>query len=281
MISIVGITILILQMMDTVTIGLPIDLIFKMFVQYMSIIFSIMLLLYIFIRLNRMRVKKYFTEQLPDLKTVFYSIEDLAVIIDYDGVVVEVNHPNTYETLFCACTHIDEIINKIIKDSKDQDIICIKESLTRDGKQKPVKVTVKSSEKVFLFTFTSIFNKGIFIGYAMVVYDITNQKQVEKALEDQIAYMEIANKKLEDSVAIINSLESEKVRLELVDKVQKDLITKIEKMVTQVHNIQKTHYDTMQEYHKAIHDVADFLREIYKDVRGSIKELFSDQKGVL
>ncbi|MDF1616867.1 hypothetical protein [Petrocella sp. FN5] len=279
--SIVGITILILQMMDTVTIGLPIDVFFKRLIRYLSVIFYGLMIIYLLVKVNRIRKKEYFVDQSTDLKTVFYSMDDLAVIIDHHGVVVELNHPMAYQSIFGNDTHIDEILNRIVKTTKDFDFISIKESLIKEGKKRPIKIILKISEKTFLVTFSSIMSKDTFIGNAMVVYDVTDQKQVEKKLEDQIAYMALANKKLRDSVAITNNLESEKVRLELVDQVQKNLIVKIEKMVTQVHYIQKTHYNTMQEYHKAIHDVADYLREIYKDVRDSIKELFSNQKGVL
>jgi len=280
-VSIVGITTLVWMIMDAVTIGLPIDVFFKTLINYLSMIFFILLLAYLLVRLNRIREKKYIMSQSPDLKKVFYSIEDLAIILDDQGEVVEINHPKRYQALFGTAAHIDKILNRIVKNLEEDDFLCSKENLIKVGEREPVKVKIRVSEKVFLVSFSSIVNKGIFIGNTMVVYDITNQKQVEEALVDQIAYMEMANKKLRDSVAIMNSLESEKIRLELVDQVQKDLIIKLEKIVKQVHNIQKTSFDTTQDYHKAIHEVADFSRGIYKDVRDSIKELFSDQKGVL
>lgn len=275
-ISIVGIITLLFMIMDTVTIGLTVDFYFKKLHQYMSIVFFILLILYVVIKIHRMSEKNFFVDQSPDLKTMFYSIEDLAVIIDHEGAVVEVNHPKLFQTFFDDTDDVDEILSKIVSD----DIISIEESLKKNYKEQPFSKLVNLLEKVFLFTFSAIINKGVFMGYAMVIYDITEMKKVEKALEDQINYIQQANDKLQDSIMIKNSLEVEKSRLELVEQVQKDLIVKIEKMVMYIHKIQETNYNSIADYHHDLHHVADFLREIYRDVRVSIKHLFSEETGV-
>jgi len=67
------------------------------------------------------------------------------------------------------------------------------------------------------------------VAIAILLHDVTDLRAVEKELEDHNKALELANAKLENAVALGHHLEIEEERLQLMEALQLDLISRFEK----------------------------------------------------
>ncbi len=213
-----------------------------------------------------------------DLKTVYSSIDDLAIIVDYMGIITEINHPDILEALLGDnCKTIDELIEKLRQKTQNTSLKNLEPGLFKMGGKEKFEINFCENNKTYILTGSPVVSGNSRLGTTIVMHDITEKKNSEQQIKNRIEYLEEANLKLSKYVKIANILEMEKERLKLMEQVQIELISNIEKAIDHVHSIQKKSYVEIFDYQNDIRHVADKLRDVYKDVRNSIRRISSEE----
>jgi len=266
-------------MMDLVILDLPFDNYYRQTGTASLIICLLVSAIPIFTLLF-MRDKAYLRFRvMPDLKTVFTSIDDLAIIVDYNGVITEINHPERLnDMLGDKCQTIAELMEKLRHKSPDNNHAILEiGQLNMNGKEK-FEIYFSEENSCHIFSWAPVVAGKSRLGTTIVMHDITEKKKSEQQIKNHNTYLEDANLKLSNYVNIANVLETEKERLKLLEQVQMELIFKIEKAIDHVHHIQKNTYDDILDYQKDIAQVADMMRDVYKDVRISIRRISGEER---
>ncbi|NCB43047.1 MAG: hypothetical protein EOM59_10560 [Clostridia bacterium] len=191
----------------------------------------------------------------PDLRAVFTSIEDLALILDYKGSVVESNDPKKMEDLFGDCSSLHTMMSNV-----GQEIFFSK------------------AEEDYLVKMTPIIDKESCLGYTLVAQNITEKKTFEKKMKENNKRLEDANQKLLAYMKIGHVLEAEKARLNILEQVQVGLIKKIEQVITHLQDIRRKGFDKDHNNRNEILGLAEILRNAYKEMRISIRQISDDEK---
>jgi hypothetical protein len=216
----------------------------------------------------------------PDLKSVFASIDDLAIIIDYKGIITEINHPKRLETLLGNNLEtLEELMSKLRNKTSKSSHAGLETRLLKMNCKEQFEIHFIEEAADYLFSLTPIVAGKSHLGATIVMYNITEKKNSEQQMKILNNYLENANRKLSDYVKIASVLEAEKERLSLLEQVQRDLVYKIEMAIAYVHHIQITRYDSMPAYKKDIAKIADMLRDVYRDVRNSILRISRKERG--
>lgn len=216
----------------------------------------------------------------PNLKSVFTSMEDLALIVDYKGVIAEVNHPERLEALLGGeCRTIVGLMSRLREKNFEKNPENPEPRLLKTNKIMQFEIHFSEEAKHYLFSLTPIEAGKIHLGATIVIHDITELKASEQQMKLHNEYLMEANQKLSNYVKIANVLEAEKERLSLLKQVQAGLSCKIEAVIAHVRYIQRTSYESMQAYQKETAQVAVMLRNVYKDVRISIQNISGKERG--
>ncbi|WHH61345.1 hypothetical protein [Petroclostridium sp. X23] len=259
-------------LMDTVVIDLSFEYSFRMlgYICLMTsvVFFAILILSYLLIR-EKASLHFQFA---PDLKSVFTTIDDLAFIADYNGCIIEMNHLQKCEAMFGQGKTIEDILKQLEENISEKQRDSLGKGILKKEKAQS-EVHINKTEEHYLITYIPIVKRGAGFGSIIVMTNISDIKKSELELQKQNRYLKEANRKLADYVKIASILEAEKERLSLLEQIQKDLIHKIENAVIRIRNIQQNLNNKRHSYQNDILQVADLLREIYKDVRKSISQI--------
>ncbi|NTV90649.1 MAG: hypothetical protein HGA22_09890 [Clostridiales bacterium] len=215
---------------------------------------------------------------LQDLKPVFTTIDDLAVIADYKGVITEVNYPEKLEALAGhGCETIEGLLSAL--NCKSTGTFLSMNDITLPGlaAREVVEIYFPESDEYFLFGGAAVMAGTSRLGTSIVMHDITERKKSEQRIIKRNRYLEEANLKLSNYVRIANILEAEKERVKLLEQLQAELINMIENAIDHVHALQNQTYNEITSYHKDIGIFADLLRDIYKQVRKSIRRISGEE----
>ena len=191
----------------------------------------------------------------PDLRDVFTGMEDVALILDYKGFVVESNDSKKTEDLFGDCTSLHSLISK-----ERQEFF------------------LSAAAEDYLVKMSPIIDRGSCLGYTLVAQNITEKKMFERKMKESNERLEEANQKLLTYMKIGHVLEAEQARLDILQQVQVGLMKKIEEVITRLQAIQKKGFDKDHKNRKEILDLAEILRKAYKEMRISLRQISDNEK---
>ncbi len=216
----------------------------------------------------------------PDLSTVFLAIEDIAVICDYNGNIIETNQSPHEKKFFGENgTTIEDLLSFLLSNTDQSNHEALISGLRNPKRLHRFEIHLTGSDDYYLVTVSPIMADKInFIGSTIVFHDIKEEKMLLAEINHQHQLLQNANAKLTEYVKMANVLEAEKERLKLLQNIQADLIVKIENVSANIQSILNTENHSLKDYQNKIAKVAKQLRKIYMDIRKSINRI-SGRKG--
>ena len=237
------------------------------------IVTGLFLIYIVFKYIFNLRSKKILLRLLPDLKSIFSNIDDLIIVMDYRGVIVNINNSKKFNELFKANNSLVDIQNTINRDAANQNTIFKKDNLLLINEKKKEELYFSESDKYFIAIINPILSGSNKLGLTFVFHDITEIKKYQIQIKEQNEYLDRSNKKLSEYIKIALVLEAENERLKLLESIQSELINKIENVAFKINQMQKQSYEDEMKYRNDIKQAADELRSVYSDVRKSIKQI--------
>ena len=212
---------------------------------------------------------------LPNLIDVFMSIDDIAIICDYKGDIVEINKSPKQKQLFGEkCYNVDDLLSILIKKAPIQYHNEIKTVFYNLKSFHQIELEFKDTEDFYLINISPIMpNKNNCIGATIVFHNIKKEKLLIREIDKQNLSLQKANNKLLEYVRIANDLETEKERLRLLQEIQADLIDKIEIVISNIKKIQNNNFQNICDYQNSISEISKELRDVYNEVRQSINSI--------
>lgn len=190
----------------------------------------------------------------PDLHEVFNQLEDLILVYDSQGKLYLNNQPSLSKRYF----------GQVIPSLK---------WLQGYGKNAFEMVLDESNQIYTLWTVISpIFSNLELIGTAVVLYDISVEKELFIQIEQKNKEIEAYNDKLRANLHLYARFEAEKMRLEVISELQENLIHRLETVILRIQRLENIATP------EAIASIADELRDVYKLVRQSVQDI-ANRKG--
>lgn len=219
-----------------------------LFVAGFGLIFSTLMIIKI---LYKDKLRSVFKK--TDFKNIFLNLEVLTIITDLKGKILLINN----EALFEAIFHKDyEFFNDVI--FKD---------LIEDTEKTKV---YKNKTKSFLLMKSIIKSKSTSLGYLFSFDDISILEDQKEVLKQQNRALESMNTVLEETVDVKSKLSVEKERLNLLNRIQIDLVGHIEHIII---NLEIEDDKPLEDYKKKAEQASLELRKVYKSIRQAIREM--------
>ncbi len=247
-------------LMDTVILDLPLEKGFRTAGVILLILCTITVITSAIVFLLKAPGKALRFGSSTDLQAIFTAVDDLILVVDYKGNIVDVNHP---ERLRGMCNDAEVFSEAIIElERKTQDPFRpfpgdINE--IADAWQSEFHLPLENT--YYLLSISPIILGANRVGFTVVFQDITAIKQSEIELKEQNIHLEAANSKLARYIKMAGVLEAEKERLRILEQLQAALIKKIEDAVVRVDELQRE-YLTPPAYNAEIRNAANSLRSI-------------------
>ena len=198
------------------------------------------------------------------------SIEDIVFVIDRDGSIMHINHPEKYSTLLGNISTMKQLYCFAMDHS-----ILPKES---------VKTLGNLSDPVSYELYFQPFNMHCILrispiiigntrkGYTAVLEDVSDIRSSEYNLQQQNESLKLANGKLSNYIKAAGALEAEKERLQILEQVQKTIIHDMEKALSYTRTLKQS-YSQIGTHENALKELAGQLRQIYQKVRHAVGEI--------
>ena len=253
-------------MIDGVVLNLPQEKLFQTAGKVSFLIFCLCISTSVMIFLIRIKKDKSFFQLPPNLESVFSSAEDISFVVDYNGNILQVNHPAKLKRLSHSATLADMIdsLNGCFsgKTPKIEEINTSVEVLQYE-------ISVTETGKFYHMIISPILSNDTKIGFTVLLAEITSIRQSELVLEHLNKELEDGNHKLAKYVKVAGALEAQTARLNILKNILSELILKIE--VTRDHIRQTSGSVSFDKtYRQDIKRLAEELRSIYKDVRAAV-----------
>lgn len=217
--------------------------------------------------------------RMPNLKTVFTEMEDLALIVDYKGSIAEVNHPERLLSLLgTECNTMSVLMTRLHEITSDNRFEELESRFLEAREMLQLEIHFPEQNQYYLLSLTPLDVSGAYSGATIVLHDITELKISEQQLKLHNEYLKEANQKLSSYVRIANVLEAEKERLSLLQQIQTVLSCRLEEVIAYVRNIRESTFDN-NTYKNEVSRVADMLRDVYKEVRLSVQSISGKERG--
>lgn len=234
----------------------------------------------VFVAVSR-RHKPVILNPTTNLKTVFKTVDDLVLVADDRGQIIDVNYPELFESMQLEADTIDNLIEKLRQYTVSDGLSGSCTSL--------INLTIRSQRELFLTALDSwfvlsiapILSKGGVRGYILIFQDISNIRKTEEALSLKNIELENARCRLSGELALAGTLDAEKERLKVLEQIQTMLLHRIEHAVSSVQDIKNRRKVGSIAYKADVTLLADQLRLIYKEVRMSVGYLSGKEGGAL
>jgi hypothetical protein len=210
----------------------------------------------------------------PDLESVFMAIEDLTIICDYYGHIVNANQEEDYKKLFgINCHTLEDIKHSLLQLTPNSNHSEIKLGLQITNELHQFEINIPSTKAFFLVIRSPIIVSGETMGTVIIFHNIQWEKELTEQINQQNQILDSSNNKLVDYVNIANVLETEKERLEHLQLLQTDLIGRIENVIKKIRVIQEKQLNLGDQSMYDIELLAQELSSIFKAIRLSINKI--------
>jgi len=203
-----------------------------------------------------------------DCKSIFKGARDLALIADYNGLIIDVNHRETLSEICPRANTLREVFQALNENAASR----IPEYPNENRHSMRYEIDRKDRDACYLVSVLPMLSGGVRVGYTVLIQDVSAMKQSEYQLGVRNAELEEANRKLSHYVTVASALEAEKNRLQIFEHLQKTLIDKIKDGIFRIGQIQKK-LKQNEAYQNDIREAAALLRGIYTEVRISVSQI--------
>jgi signal transduction histidine kinase len=257
--------------METAIIDLPLEKTFrdvKMAALYLGLLTFLGTVGYFFLRHKPVSD----TSLSPDLSAIFQVLDDIAVISDSQGNIVEVKQPRG-ETSFQDCKNMDDISQVLLQEAAQTFHPEIRDAFQDLLGEHQFEVCLENRQQYYLVKISPILSaRGRRIGAAVLFHNIKREKLLLREIEDYNQSLTDANAKLADYMETASVLEAEKERLRVFQKIQTDLLEKIQSITADLPAAQELSEDD-ENIRKNLERLAAELREVYDQVRKSVRSI--------
>jgi len=257
---------LVFNMMNKIVFVLPLEDVYKhlshisFMLAVISFISAVVILVY--------GQKQNYKNLSPNIDDALSKIDDVVFVVDRDGTITHINHPEKYNGIFGGINNIDKLLDFM----KSYCIAKREYGNSIENMEVAFRLELKNSDKHFIFQITPIEVSGSRLGYTAVLEDVSAIKESERTLYEQNDYLKEANKKLSNYVRVAGALEAENERLQILEHVQLTLIGEIEKALSSLRNIKQ--YSFMNGTYKTdMKKLAGELRQVYGEVRNAVGKI--------
>lgn len=269
--SLFGLCGLFCLMMDNVIIGLPFKVSYSTaaHISFALCILSIAVFSALALA-DRIRNPSGYQIFSPNLEAVFSAICDLALVVDYRGNIIQINHPEKLQSLYPNPARLMELL--LFFKTRHHGEWPFPDEISAIDEEVQCELFSQEQNAHFMLKLTPIVSNQCKIGYTLLFEDISAIRQSEIKLKEQNSFLIQANEKLTHYVKIAGALEAEEERLLILRQLQSSLIEKIEASISMISNIRDNSF--IKKTHKLdIKDLSNLLRSIYKDVRASVSRI--------
>ncbi len=200
-----------------------------------------------------------------DIAQALSIIEDIVFVADMDGVITQVNHPAAFSALFGKINTMNELDNVMTQKC------CLFQGSADNGYAARELIFIDTGAQ-YIYRLSPITKDGKPMGYTAVLEDVAAVRQSETILREQNDYLRQANEKLSSYVKVAGALEAEKERLQILEHVQATLIRDVEEALNEIRRTEAERF-TDGSYRAAAKALAAQLRDVYKEVRGTISRI--------
>lgn len=114
------------------------------------------------------------------------------------------------------------------------------------------------------------------LGRAIVFHCIDEEKKLQQKIVDQNSLLEQANKQLLQYLGVVDALESETARLNILHEIQWSIVEEIESIIRHIHHMQDVDPWDPLLFIKLSEELATSLRQILTTIRQSVNRLTQD-----
>lgn len=214
--------------------------------------------------------KKYRLRNLPNsIPDALEKLEDVVFVVDRDGIILHINHPDTYHSMFGDIATIDELYSFMENHCSQWDGLQKLDSVSGTQICELYLDCIKTN---IVFKISPIILDGNHLGYTAVLENVTSIREIEKKLEIQNETLVLTNEKLSKYILAEGALEGEQERLKILSQVQETLVRDIENALPCLDEI-KQHRMLDGSYQIAMIEFAKQLRQIYQKVRNTVGQI--------
>lgn len=203
-------------------------------------------------------------------------IEDVVFVIDRQGAITYVNHPQELKDFIGALTTMEELEAFLVQNGFHE---------KSDMRFKDLGASSLNYELVHkelgrnkTLSLCPIILKDKRLGYTAILEDVTAIRNSEALLQEQNEKLIWANGKLSSFIKAAGDLEAEKERLIIINKIQETLISDMEKAMQDINTIKSTDLEKGL-YKSDLKGLAVKLRHIYQKVRSSVVQISGKERG--
>lgn len=198
------------------------------------------------------------------------DIEDVVFVIDGEGTILHINHPEKYHAFLGNISTFEEL-HAFLKERCNLSRESL-QSLSNLAENQVCELYFDWMETNVIFKVSPIVFNGSCLASTAVLQDITPMKNIEKQLQKQNEALVIANEKLSKYIIAAGALEGEKERLEILSQVQATVIRDIEEILLSIRSV-KLHCFQDGSYQISMKEFAAQLRQIYQKVRNTVGKI--------
>lgn len=193
---------------------------------------------------------------MPDLASVFNKAQDAILIQDQKGNILEMNQAaRNIQVDFTALLKEQGAFGKIEKGNE----VCI-------------------ANKWYYLQSAYLHVRNDIVGKIWLFHSVQEEKQLLESVRNSNRSLEKANAKLLESLRVEEELAEEKIRLDLIKKVQRELILDIEEAISEMNKLIDHNGIEKEVMFQKIKDLAQRLRGTMASIRRSVMNL-SGRKG--
>lgn len=207
---------------------------------------------------------------LPDFASLLSKTNDLVIISDFNGKIIEINQMVQRQKVLGESVHDLEALYHAWIDQAPVEQSALIEAWHNMNLAKH-QFEIQLQDQFYWVQSCPLFtNRNNYLGTVIVLHDIREEKDLREAINQQNTSLEKANKKLVEYVGVAEVLESEKIRLQCLQEVQIGLAKDIEAVIDHINGIAKKKAEDTFTYSQEVAEIATKLRTALKAIRQSI-----------
>lgn len=222
-------------------------------------------LFYMFVHLS-----SYLT--LPsDLRRIFISLEEGVFLFNSKDEIIEANSKGKkiYQLKeFKLYDLIHFLLHNQAREEREETLANIKK------RKNEVTFECFLESRAYLVTIFFVYNlKNLLVYTNVVINEITQEKKLQLELQKQNDTLLHSIEMYKKQLQIINTLEEERARLQLLQIIQNSILVRVEEVMDQVHELRMNENFDEETWQLQLNNLAEDIRKIILEVRTSVVNL--------
>ncbi len=211
---------------------------------------------------------------------IFNQMSDLVLIMDYRGIVVNVNRPDLLSELFPNCKRFVDLVGYFGTDALKDHLSDLNRAITFPFDYFDGKLARPINGKFFNLRLVPIVEGETRLGFSAVLTNITETVLHAQTIKNSNDLLSQANVQLESKLHIETRLAEEKARLSVLASIQRTLIDDIERVAikTKELEVQRNEGSDIQAIQRGFLNLAEKIREVYQKVRRAVWHMSNNDR---